>query len=277
MMKGKTVLVTGATSGIGKVAALELARQGARVVALGRSQEKLDELHGVEKLRCDLSSLRDIQRAAAEFRQRFGQLHVLLNNAGGVNAAREVTKDGYERTFAVNHLAYFELTRELLDVIKASAPARIVNVASEASHFAGVKLDDLQLEKRWGKMRAYGASKRMNLLFTFELARRLEGTGVTVNALHPGTVYSGFGGGTGLLRLGIELYRPFMLTPEQGAQTAIWLCSSPDVEGITGKYFYKKRPIKAVSQAYDRDLQKALWDESERLVTRATSSAPAQS
>ena len=278
-MKGKTVLVTGATSGIGKVAAQALAGMGAQVVAVGRSREKLAELRGMETLQCDLSSLKDIQRAAAEFRQRFKQLHVLLNNAGGVNAVREVTVDGYERTFAVNHLAYFALTNELLDVLKASAPARIVNVASEASRFpgAGVNLDDLQMEKRWMKMRAYGASKRLNLVFTFDLARRLEGTGVTVNAVHPGTVYSGFGSGTGLLRIGIELYRPFMLTPEQGAETLIWLCTSPEVEGKTGGYYYKKRQIRPVGQAHDRKLQEGLWSRSAELVTRATSPAPAAS
>lgn len=276
---GKTILVTGATSGIGKVAAQTLSGMGAKVVALGRSQAKLDELEGMQTLRCDLASLRDIQRAAAEFKQRFGALHVLLNNAGGVNGARELTVDGYERTLAVNHLGYFALTNELLDWLKKSAPARIVNVASEASRWptAGVDLADLQLARGWGKMRAYGQSKRLNLLFTFELVRRLEGSGVTANALHPGTVYSGFGGGTGLFRLGIELYRPFMLTAEQGAQTAIWLCASPEVEGVSGKYFYKKREKRAVSQAYDRDLQQKLWDESARLVTRATSPASAPS
>jgi len=277
-VEGKTILVTGATSGIGQVAARELAKMGAKVVALGRSQQKLDQLRGMQTLRCDLSSLADVRRAAAEFRQRFGKLHVLLNNAGGINRARELTADGYERTFAVNHLAYFALTNELLDVLKASAPARIVNVASEASRVpVGVDVDDLQLERHWSKMRSYGLSKRMNLLFTFELARRLEGTGVTVNALHPGTVYSGFGSGTGLIRLFYEVARPFMLTSEQGAQTAIWLCSSPEVEGVTGRYFCKKREIRAVGQAYDRDLQHKLWDESARLVTRATSPAPAPS
>jgi NAD(P)-dependent dehydrogenase (short-subunit alcohol dehydrogenase family) len=279
-MKGKIVLVTGATSGIGKIAAQTLASMGAQVVALGRSREKLAGLKGMETLQCDLASLPDIRRAANEFRERFKQLHVLLNNAGAINAARELTSDGYERTFAVNHLAYFALTNELLELLKTSAPARIVNVASQASRvpFSDVKMDDLQFERRrWTQMRAYAMSKRLNLLFTFDLARRLEGTGVTVNAVHPGTVYSGFGNGTGLLRYGIELYRPFMLTPEQGAQTLIWLCSSPDVEGITGKYYYKKRQIRAVSQTYNQDVQRALWDESARLVTRATSSARAAS
>jgi NAD(P)-dependent dehydrogenase (short-subunit alcohol dehydrogenase family) len=277
-LTGRTVLVTGATSGIGKVAARELKRMGADVVALGRDPRKLAELD-MPTLRCDLASLADIRRAAAEYKQRFGKLHVLLNNAGGIQGTRTLTADGYETTFAVNHLAYFLLTNELLDLLKASAPARIVNVASEASRFpgAGVNLDDLQMERRWYKMGAYSRSKRANLMFTFELARRLEGTGVTANALHPGTVSSGFGTGTGVFRFLYKLYTPFMLTAEQGAQTAIWLCSSPNVEGVTGKYFYKQREIRAVGQAYDRKLQTGLWDASEQLITRATSPAPAAS
>jgi NAD(P)-dependent dehydrogenase (short-subunit alcohol dehydrogenase family) len=272
-VKGKTVLVTGATSGIGKVTAQELQRMGATVVALGRDPRKLAELKGMELLQCDLSSLADIRRAAAVFKQRFDKLHVLLNNAGAIYHKRLLSKDGYEMTFAVNHLAYFLLAQELLEVLKASAPSRIVNVASEASRAlpAKVDLNDLQNERWSGArdgLRAYARSKRENLLFSFELARRLEGTGVTVNAVHPGPVKSGFAMQAGWLGTVWKLISPFLLTPEEGAQTVIWVCSAPELEGVTGKYFFKKHEIRAIAQAYDRDLQRAFWEASEKLVSR---------
>ncbi|TMA28821.1 MAG: SDR family oxidoreductase [Deltaproteobacteria bacterium] len=272
-MKGKIVLVTGATSGIGKVAAGELRRMGARVVALGRDPAKLAALEGMETLQCDLASLADIRRAAFEFKLRYKALHVLLNNAGSIFHKRLLSKDGYEMTFAVNHLAYFLLAQELLDLLRTSAPSRIVNVASEASRPRPgmVDLADLQ-NTRWrgGRdgLRAYARSKRENLLFSFELARRLEGTGVTVNAVHPGPVKTGFAMQAGWLGAVWRLIGPFLLTPEQGAQTLIWACSAPELEGVTGKYFYKKREIRAVPQAYDRELQKALWNASEKLVNQ---------
>lgn len=276
-MKSKTVLVTGATSGIGKVAALELKKMGAEVVALGRDERKLAGLD-LPSIRADLSSLAEVHRAAAEFKQRFGKLHVLLNNAGAVHHRRILTRDGYEMTFAVNHLAYFLLTQELLELLKASAPSRIVNVASEASRAAPVDLADLQ-NTRWrgGRdgFRAYARTKRENLLFTFELARRLEGTGVTVNAVHPGPVKTGFAMQAGWLGTVWKLLSPFLLTPERGAETLIWACSAPELEGVTGKYFFKKREIRAVDQAYDRALQRGLWEASERLIRRTTSPAPA--
>jgi NAD(P)-dependent dehydrogenase (short-subunit alcohol dehydrogenase family) len=270
-VKGKRVLITGATSGIGRVAARELSRLGASVVALGRDAGKLAELKrelGVETLQCDLSSLADVRRAAAEYKERFPRLDVLLNNAGGISGARALTRDGYETTFAVNHLAYFLLTKELLGVLRTSAPSRIVNVASEASRApgAGVRLDDLQ-NQRWSKMGSYGRSKRQNLLFTFELARRLEGTGVTVNALHPGVVKSGFGAQAGWFKWAVRLAAPFMLTPEQGADTAVWLASAPELEGKSGGYWFKRKPLRAVGQAYDQDLQRGLWEASEKLVS----------
>jgi len=266
------VLVTGATSGIGKVAAETLARQGAKVIALGRDPRKLAELRGMETLQCDLSSLTDIRRAAAEYKLRFDRLDVLLNNAGGIYHQRVLSKDGYEMTFAVNHLAYFLLTEELLDVLRASAPARIVNVASEASRASPGKvvLDDLQFQQWRGArdgLRAYARSKRMNLLFTFELARRLEDTGVTANAVHPGPVKTNFAMQAGWLGTVWKLMSPFLLTAEQGAQTLIWLASAPELAQTTGKYFFKKREIRAIGQAYDRQLQKALWEASEKLVS----------
>ncbi len=263
-MKGKNVLVTGATSGIGKVAARELKRMGANVIALGRDARKLAELD-LPAIRADLSSLAEVRRAAAEYKERFGKLHVLLNNAGAIQGARTLTVDGYETTFAVNHLAYFLLTQELLEVLRASAPARIVNVASEASRGSSVDLQDLNNERRWSKWGSYARSKRENLLFTFELARRLEGSGVTANAVHPGPVRSGFGTQAGWVALAVRIAAPFLLTPEQGAETAIWLCSDPSLEGVSGRYFFKKREIRAVGQAYDRELQRGLWEASEKL------------
>jgi NAD(P)-dependent dehydrogenase (short-subunit alcohol dehydrogenase family) len=268
-MKGKTVLVTGATSGIGRVAALELARMGAQVVALGRDERKLAEL-GLPTIRADFSRLAEVRRAAAEVRERFGQLHVLLNNAGAIQGERTLTPDGYETTFAVNHLSYFLLTQELLPLLKASAPARVVNVASQASRARALELDDLNNERRWTKFGSYGRSKRANLIFTFELARRLEGTGVTANAVHPGGVRTGFGTRAGWVALMMKLGGPFILTPEQGAETLIWLCSDPSLTNVSGKYFYRKREIRAVGQAYDRGVQQGLWEASERFVRPAT-------
>lgn len=259
------VLVTGATSGIGKVAAETLARQGAKVIALGRDPRKLAELRGIETLQCDLSSLTDIRRAAAEYKLRFDRLDVMLNNAGAIHHKRVLSKDGYEMTFAVNHLAYFLLTQELLDLLKTSSPSRIVNVASQAARGGPIDLADLQNEKVSG-LTAYSRSKRENLLFTFELARRLEGTGVTVNAVHPGPIASGFALNAGWMGWAWRLASPFLLTPEQGAETLIWLASAPELSQTSGKYFFKKREIRGPAQAHDRALQKALWEASEKLV-----------
>src|SRR5215207_6225037 len=209
LMSEKIILITGATNGIGKAAALELAKQGNTVVIVGRNPAKtqatVEEIKqqsgnsAVEGLIADLSSLADVRRLADEFRQRHSRLDVLINNAGALFAERELTVDGYEMTFAVNHLAYFLLTNLLLDLLKASAPARIVNVASDAHKGMKINFDDLQLEKNYGGMMgpAYGQSKLANILFTYELARRLAGTGVTVNALHPGLVRTGFAGNMG--------------------------------------------------------------------------------
>ena len=270
-MQGKHVLITGATSGIGQAAAKVLKEKGATVIALGRDAGKLEGLRRdlkVETIQADLSVQAEVRRAAAEYKQRFARLDVLLNNAGAIFPDRQETKDGHERTFAVNHLAYFLLTNELLPLLKASAPARIINVASDASKAAPVDLNDLE-NRNFKSIRAYARSKRMNLLFTFELARRLEGTGVTVNALHPGVIKSGFGAGAGLMGFFVKLAGPFLLTPEQGAQTSIFLASSPDVAGTTGKYFAKSREQRAPEQAYDPAVQRGLWEASEKLTAPA--------
>ena len=216
-MDGKVILITGATNGIGKAAALDLAKQGAQVVIVGRSADKtqatvaeIKQQSGnakIDSLLADLSSLAEVRKLAAEFRQRYSRLDVLINNAGAIFADRTLTVDGYERTFAVNHLAYFLLTDLLLDMVKASAPARIVNVASDVHSGGSIHFDDLQLEKNYGMggMGAYGQSKLANVMFTYELSRRLAGTGVTANVLHPGVVATGFGeNNRGLMGIGHE-------------------------------------------------------------------------
>jgi NAD(P)-dependent dehydrogenase (short-subunit alcohol dehydrogenase family) len=275
-LSGKICLVTGSTSGIGKVTALELARMGAATVLVARDPRRgeatRDEIRAatendrVDLLLADLSSQQSIRDLAAAFKQRYQQLHVLINNAGAVNGARMLTVDGYETTFAVNHLGYFLLTELLLDELKASAPSRIVNVASDAARSGHINFDDLQGERRYSAWRAYSQSKLANILFTFELARRLQGTGVTVNAVHPGSVATNFGRSGGrLFSLGVRLVGPFMRTPQKGAETVIYLASSPAVEGVTGKYFVDCKERQAPRQAYDETVARRLWDVSTEL------------
>lgn len=277
-MQGKTVLITGGTSGIGKVTARELAKLGAAVVIIGRDAAKAERTiteiktqtgnDAIEAIVADLSSMAEVRRAAAEFKARHDRLHVLINNAGAMFTKRYETVDGYERTFALNHLAYFLLTNLLLDTLKASAPARIVNVSSDAHTGKKLNFDDLQREKSYdfGGMRVYGESKLANLLFTYELARRLKGTGVTVNALHPGFVASDFGKSENWF---INFIRPIIhrlaIPVEEGAQTSIYLASSPEVEGVSGSYFDKCVAIKSSRASYDEAAQKRLWSISEAL------------
>ena len=237
-MEGKTCLITGATSGIGLVAAGALARQGARVLLVGRNQAKCDAATAqikaetgnrqVESFLADLSSQQQVRELARRFRDQNSRLDVLVNNAGGMWMQRQLNADGLEITFAVNHLAYFLLTQLLLDTLQASAPARIVNVSSEAHQRATIDFDELTGERRYGAWTQYCRSKLMNLLFTYELNRRIDGSGITVNALHPGWVATGFASNNGWRGRAIQLAaRWFALTPEQGARTIIYLASSP--------------------------------------------------
>jgi len=278
-MQGKIVLITGATNGIGRVAALELARRGAHVVVHGRSRERVDAVVGeitgaggqARGLLADLSHMSAVRALADDFKRHYDRLDVLINNAGAVFTERQLSADGYEMTFALNHLSYFLLTNLLLDVIKASAPARIINVSSDA-HRAVRALDFDHLGTGGAGFGAYAQSKLMNLLFTFELARRLEGTGVTVNALHPGFVATGFGknnaGTVGqILRFVVgTLMKPLARTPEQGAQTTVYLASSPDVATVTGQYFVDCKPVQPQAPALDREAQRRLWERSEQIV-----------
>lgn len=277
-LRGRTCLVTGATSGIGRASALALADMGAKLFLLCRDparaetlrQEIADEIgrRDVAILLADLSSQRDIRRAAAEFLATGEPLHILLNNAGVVYTERVETVDGIETTFAVNHLAYFLLTSLLLDRIVASAPARIVNVASDAHRLGGaLDFDDLGASRRYSGAGVYGRSKLANLYFTRELARRLEGTGVTVNAVHPGAVRTGLGQNNDapILKLLTGLVRPLLRSPEKGAETSIWLCSSPDVAGVSGGYFAKRKLRVPHRLANDETASRRLWDASAKL------------
>jgi NAD(P)-dependent dehydrogenase (short-subunit alcohol dehydrogenase family) len=278
-MQGKVCIVTGANSGIGKATSLGLAQMGATVVMVCRERTKGEEAQNeiktksgndaIDLLLADLSSQDSIRQLVENFLQHYTQLHVLVNNAGGVNLSRRVTVDGFEMTFAVNYLAPFLLTNLLLDKLKASAPARIVNVSSESHESAYTKMDDLQLEKKYRLMRAYGQSKLALVLFTYELARRLQGTGVTANCLHPGFVATNIGQ-SGVGRVGRSIVKLIFsslgISPEEGAKTSIYLASSPDIEGVTGKYFVKSIPVRSAPISYDDSLQRQLWEESAKLV-----------
>ncbi len=276
-MSGKICMVTGANGGIGYVTALELAKMGATVVLVCRNKSKGEAARSeiqtksgnqsVDLLLADLSSQKSIRQLAEDFKSKYQHLHVLVNNAGAAFGQRTVTEDGLESTFAMNHLGYFLLTVLLLDVLKASAPSRIVNVSSSGHQTGRIDFDDLQEEKkRYNTIRTYCNSKLANVLFTYELAKRLEGTGVTANCLHPGVVATNFGMGSGgLLGLGVKIARPFEITPEQGARTSIYLASSPDVEGVTGKYFAKCKERSSAKQSHDEATGQRLWQVSEQL------------
>jgi NAD(P)-dependent dehydrogenase (short-subunit alcohol dehydrogenase family) len=275
-LQGKVCLVTGATSGIGLVAARELAWRGARVVLVGRNREHTDAAvahiraqtgsNEIDGLLADLSSQNQVRALAWQFLQSHPRLDVLVNNAGGLWLDRQLTVDGLEPTFAVNHLAYFLLTQLLLERLKTSAPARIVNVSSAAHRNAIIDFDNLQGEKRYRGWPQYCRTKVMNLLFTYELARRLGDTDVTVNALHPGWVATGFGGGNGLRgRLLQLLARCFAISPEEGARTIVYLASSPDVAAATGRYFVREQAVPSSPASYDQASAGRLWQISEQL------------
>jgi NAD(P)-dependent dehydrogenase (short-subunit alcohol dehydrogenase family) len=259
----RIALVTGGTSGIGLVTAKELKRQGFRVVITARNPARAEG--GLEVLECDFSSLDSVRAAAAEYRRRYDRLHVLVNNAGGINPKRVLSKDGIELTFQVNHLGYFLLTNLLLDVLQASRPARVVSVSSEASRFGTIDLDDLEAKRRYFSFRQYSNTKLMNAAFALELAERLKGAGVTSNAVHPGMIGSNFGHVRGWFGVGFSLIKPLMLTPEEGAQTQIWLATSREVEGVTGGYFIRKKQVRPPKLARHPDVRRRLWEASEKL------------
>ena len=267
-VKDKTAIITGATSGIGRVAAMHLAENGARLVLPVRSMEKGQQLKeeimeqhdnpNVELIECRLDSLVSIRQFAEAFRKNHDSLHLLINNAGTWEVKRKESEDGIEMNFAVNHLAPFLLTYLLLDIIRKSAPARIVNVSSSAHKQAKMNLEDPEGKKNWSSLKSYGQGKLANIFFTRKLARDLEGTGVTANCLHPGVVQTRlFDKMPGFFR---KIFGLFMISAEKGAETTIYLATSPEVEGISGKYFAKKKETKTTRHAQDMEVAERLWE-----------------
>ncbi len=277
-MAGKTVLITGGTGGIGKATAIGLAAMGARVGITGRDLDRTKAAaadiarqtgnQAVDAFGADLSSQAEVRRLAAEVLATYPRLDVLVNNVGGSWAHRHVTADGLEHTFALNHLAPFLLTHLLLDRLKASAPARVVNLSSGAQALGRMNFDDLQGERDYSGQRAYSQSKLANVMFTYELARRLEGSGVTTTVLHPGVVRTNFGAEdqSGFFRVMLPIMRPFLKSPEQGARTSIYLAASPEVKDVSGQYFANLKPRRTNKISYDLDATRRLWQISAKLV-----------
>jgi NAD(P)-dependent dehydrogenase (short-subunit alcohol dehydrogenase family) len=281
LLAGKNCLVTGANSGIGLVIARELARMGGSVVMLCRNQAKGEaakkEIEGyaktaaatssVELMIADLASLQSVRDFAKSYKEKHdGKLSILVNNAGLILGKRTETPDGLETTFVVDYLSHFLLTNLLLDALKSSAPSRIVNVTSDAHYSGHIDFDDLQEKRKYSAMKSYCQAKLAQVLFTHELAKRLEGTGVTVNCVHPGAVRTHWGDDAGLLGIGVKLARPFMITPEKGAETPIYVATSPELESVTGKFFAKKQERKSSEESYDENISKHLWEVSSNLV-----------
>lgn len=278
-MMQKIVLVTGATAGIGEETALGIAKTGARTVLVGRNRAKGEKVvarikaetgsDNCDLLVADLSSLAEIRRLADEFKSKYERLDVLVNNAGGIFDRRTETVDKIEYTFALNHLSYFLLTNLLLDSLKQAPTARVVSVSSEAHRLGKIDFDDLQYKKRkYSSMSVYGSSKLLNILFTYELARKLAGTNITANCLHPGAVASEFGNNTsGFLRGLVWLFKNTMaITPAKGAETSVYLATAGEVEAVSGKYFDSKREKESSKASHDAAAQKRLWAISEEIV-----------
>lgn len=275
-MKDKVVMITGANSGIGRATALELAKMGSTLVMVVRSKEKGENVMSeikrqsnngsLDLLIADLSSLESVRQLATQYQSRYSKIHVLINNAGIFNQRRHVTPDGYENTFETNYLAPFLLTNLLLDQLKASTPSRIVNVSSVGHYNGHINFDDLSMEKNYSGWKAYQQSKLALVLFTHELARRLEGTGVTVNSLHPGTVATNiWSRPMGPMGFIMALPKLFMTSPEKGAETVAYLASSPEANGLTGEYVEKLKVKKSSDESYNEEIAKRLWDISAQL------------
>ena len=275
-MAGRVCMVTGANSGIGKATAMGLAEMGATVILVCRSKEKgeaaLSEMreksgnNSLDLMLADMSSMQSVRQLASEFRRKYDRLHVLVNNAGLFMFTRTTTGDRLETTFEVDYLSHFLLTGLLIDLLKATAPSRLVEVSSIAHYNGHIDFDDLQGEKGYGGWKAYSQAKLAQVLFTYELARRLKGTGVTANCLHPGAVATNIWsrplGRAGFI---MKLLRLFMMGPEGGAKTPIYLASSPDVEGVSGKYFTNKKEKESSKESNDEQVARRLWLVSEDL------------
>ncbi|MHA2392141.1 MAG: SDR family oxidoreductase [Promethearchaeota archaeon] len=273
-MEGKVCIITGANSGIGKATAISLAKLNATVIMLCREKGTGEIAHkkiisetgnrDVDLLICDLSSQEQIRKFVDEFKQKYHKLHILINNAGIMASKRKISPEGFEMNFAVNFLAPFLLTNLLLDYLKKSVPSRIINVSSAAHRMGKLDFDDLQYKNRkYSLHKVYGASKLALMLFSYELSRRLEGTGVTVNTLHPGVVNTNLGREMSKFSQGFG--KLFFKSPEKGAETSIYLATSPDVEGITGKYYIKKQQKESSNDSYNEGLATRLWDISSKM------------
>jgi retinol dehydrogenase-14 len=280
-MAGRTVLVTGGSGGIGRATALGLAIMGAQLAISGRDRERTESAAReirtagggeVDVVVADLSSQSEVRRLADEVLQSLSRIDVVVNNVGGYWHTRHITADGLERTFALNHLAPFLLTNLLLERLKQSAPARVVTVSSSAHRSGRIDFDDLQGERSYSGARAYSQSKLANLLFTYELASRLQGTSVTANALHPGVVRTAFGAedASTVQRLFTPFVRPFLKSPAEGAATSIHLASAPDLEQVTGRYFANSKPKTSSKRSYDKAAAARLWQLSADLVGLTT-------
>ena len=277
MNQDSIVLVTGANSGIGKAVSLKLAKTGATIVMLCRNQQRGEDAlrevriasgsKNVELMLCDLESFTSIRNFAEEFKRRFHKLHVLINNAAVIQPGYHLTADGIEHQFGVNHLGHFLLTHELLSLMIASASARIINVSSGAHKWGKIDFEDINFTKNFSFWRAYGRSKLANVLFTYELARRLNDKNISANCLHPGAVATqlGINRETGFGKLITGLLKPFFQTPAQGAETLIYLATQSENPMLTGLYFVNKKPAASSNISYDKDLAVKLWEVSEKL------------
>jgi len=278
-MNGRICMITGANSGIGKITALELAKMGANVVMICRNVEKGEVARkeivkktgnrSIELLLADFSSQSAVRKLVHDFKLKYSKLHVLINNIGTIMPIKTFTEDGLETTFAVNHLGCFLLTNLLLDIIKKSAPARIINVSSESHKDRVIDFSNLNGERNYNLYKAYAQSKLANILFTYELARRLGDTKVTINCLHPGMVRTKIwqkSGRSMLMKVFMRIFSLCLKSAQEGAQTSIYLASSPELESITGKYFIDKKMVLSSPVSYDEGLAKQLWEVSEKLV-----------
>ena len=276
-LNGRNVIVTGGTDGIGLATALSLAKMGASLWIIGRDESKtkqaLEDIvkaSGNEKggyFTADLSSIASIRTVAARINDTMDHLDVLVNNAGALFTQRQTSDDGLEMTYALNHMNYFLLTSLLSDKLNRGTKSRIVNVSSSAHYSGHVNFDDLQSEKSYNSMRVYGTSKLMNVLFTYELDRRLNGSGLTVNSLHPGFVASNFGKSNGgLMKPIFKLLHLGAINVEDGAKTSVYLASSPEVDGVSGKYFDKCKAVNSSKESYDKNIAKRLWEETEEII-----------
>ncbi len=278
-MIGKVCIVTGANSGIGRETALGLAKEGARVVMVVRNQQRGEEAREyvvsessntrVDLALCDLSIMAEVRRFTREFSDQNDQLHVLINNAGAVFSKRDITSEGFERTFAVNYLAAFLLTHELLPLLRASAPSRVINLTSGLHSRAKIDLDDMQSAKKYKGMETYQKTKLMDLLFSYKLARELEGTDVSVNVVSPGFVATNLGASSGsrVSKIMFGMMKPFQSSPKQGAETSIYVATSTELDGVTGKHFAKCQEKETSVESYDTNLQDGLWEKTTELLS----------